>query len=525
MSKLTKKAKITFGVLTVLAVLATAWGFKDHPVLKDVFSNGGEATTKTASKPSYNNTVPVLRGATVTWPGHSGIYALNGGIVPNDNSELAQRFGITVNMLIDDMNLGRPAFNSDAVDFLWCTVDALPTEMGEGSIFTQENVKFIAAIDKSRGGDVIVGNEFITDATAPSIEGKKIAFAKFSPSNTMLLKFLESRGLSINDIEPVEVQDAVQAAQYFKDGIVDIAAVWSPDDLACLEAVEGSKILVSTKDMPHIIVDGILVKEEVLNARYDDFVALVAAWNHGNNLMNTDSKYKEKTANILARSFEGFSKEEWEDLISNAYYPNIEDNKQFMGISDVEGDGIEAGDLYAEMASIYGQYYGISAVNWRVVGRSSVVRDAEKLLKQKYPHVTYIAEGGQQFETQTVEQLQQTEKSVISSKDVQIQFDLNSFELSTEGKRTVKEQVIPTLETFSNSYIIVTGHTDGVGGNSNANKVLSEKRAEAVRAYIVARYRIHPNRVVFQGLGYSEPKYSGASEHLNRRVEIELVRK
>ena len=69
----------------------------------------------------------------------------------------------------------------------------------------------------------------------------------------------------------------------------------------------------------------------------------------------------------------------------------------------------------------------------------------------------------------------------------------------------------------------IQGHTDDVGEEA-ANLALSERRAAAVRSYLVAQ-GIHPSRLVARGYGMSRPKQTNQTEAgraANRRVELHI---
>ena len=71
--------------------------------------------------------------------------------------------------------------------------------------------------------------------------------------------------------------------------------------------------------------------------------------------------------------------------------------------------------------------------------------------------------------------------------------------------------------------VIVAGHTDNVG-NPGSNKKLSQKRAEAVKAYLVNR-GVDASRLTAHGFGDSEPDASNDTAEgraKNRRVELRL---
>ena len=73
--------------------------------------------------------------------------------------------------------------------------------------------------------------------------------------------------------------------------------------------------------------------------------------------------------------------------------------------------------------------------------------------------------------------------------------------------------------------ILVSGHTDKVG-DDNSNLVLSQKRAEGVKSYLIKK-GINADRISTVGFGETKPAYgySGKEESsfLNRRIEVEIL--
>jgi outer membrane protein OmpA-like peptidoglycan-associated protein len=71
------------------------------------------------------------------------------------------------------------------------------------------------------------------------------------------------------------------------------------------------------------------------------------------------------------------------------------------------------------------------------------------------------------------------------------------------------------------AHIEISGHTDNVGKKS-ANKKLSQQRADAVRAYLVAK-GIDPDRIKAVGYGDEKPVASNDTSEgrqKNRRIEV-----
>jgi len=70
--------------------------------------------------------------------------------------------------------------------------------------------------------------------------------------------------------------------------------------------------------------------------------------------------------------------------------------------------------------------------------------------------------------------------------------------------------------------LTIEGHTDNVGGDA-ANQTLSEKRAAAVKQYLVSAYSIDAGRLATKGFGASKPASPNTTpegRQNNRRVEL-----
>ena len=187
----------------------------------------------------------------VTWGGYAGGELFNKGFKDNAESLFRKKYGVAVNFVLqDDYQTSRDAWKAGKVDVLWTTADSFVTESKSMAAY---NPKVIFQADWSRGGDAIVAQRGIN--TVADLKGKKVSVAFGTPSHTFLLWLLSAGGLSYSDITVVQAPSAIDSAQYFKDGKVDAAVVWSPDDSACVAAVQGSKVLSNTKSASNIIAD------------------------------------------------------------------------------------------------------------------------------------------------------------------------------------------------------------------------------------------------------------------------------
>ncbi|MEJ7644009.1 MAG: OmpA family protein [Chryseolinea sp.] len=72
----------------------------------------------------------------------------------------------------------------------------------------------------------------------------------------------------------------------------------------------------------------------------------------------------------------------------------------------------------------------------------------------------------------------------------------------------------------------ISGHTDSQG-KEDANLLLSQSRADAIKAYLIQEFKIRGTRIVAMGFGSSKPIVAEKNEEdrsLNRRVEFEITR-
>lgn len=81
-------------------------------------------------------------------------------------------------------------------------------------------------------------------------------------------------------------------------------------------------------------------------------------------------------------------------------------------------------------------------------------------------------------------------------------FDFDKAVLRPEG-RSMLDDLVRTLQGAQYEVILAIGHTDRIG-SAAYNQKLSERRAEAVRKYLVEK-GIEPNRVYAEGKGKTQP--------------------
>ena len=103
-------------------------------------------------------------------------------------------------------------------------------------------------------------------------------------------------------------------------------------------------------------------------------------------------------------------------------------------------------------------------------------------------------------------------------------FDLDRSRLKPESFEVLDRIVSRLKSTSIDGPVKVIGHTCNLGPAAY-NQKLSERRAAAVRDYLVAAGGLPADRVVAVGMGEDDPRYPNtrAERHKNRRCDIEFV--
>lgn len=482
-------------------------------------TNGTATKPSSTTKPSGSTSSSgafkdAIKVGVVTWGGYAGGQYFNEGFKANSRSRFVTDYGFPVEFkILDDVPVSREAWKNDDVNLLWCTVDALPTEISGLADF---DPVVVFQADWSRGGDAIVARRGIN--TVNDLKGKKIAVAEMTPSHSFLLWMLEAGNLKASDVEIIKQGSAIDAAQVFKSGQVDAAVVWSPDDVACLQAVAGSKILQSTKSASNIIADAFIAKRSWADANRDKLRKLYEGWMRGAAEINGNESNKRKAAKILAENLSGFDEQAAYDAISNTRLATHGDNLNFFGLNPAY-KGVTAEQLYTRMTNTYKSigYAQGKVPNWRLVGDDYSVKNT------KLTGPENAAEGQKSF-TQVTE-AEGRSKEAIATKRVSISFASGSASLDENAKYIVDKEMVEIAKAFSNSRIRVEGNTDNVGSPAT-NQALSRRRAQAVVDYLVSSYGMNRNRFTVIGNGAGKPVETNDSEAgraKNRRTDFELI--
>jgi len=105
--------------------------------------------------------------------------------------------------------------------------------------------------------------------------------------------------------------------------------------------------------------------------------------------------------------------------------------------------------------------------------------------------------------------------------DLEVTFDYNSADISASSMPNVQALGSALSNpSLRGATFLVAGHTDAQGGEAY-NQDLSERRADAIKKYLVDHYSISAADLVTVGYGKSKPKDASAPmDPANRRVQV-----
>ena len=113
--------------------------------------------------------------------------------------------------------------------------------------------------------------------------------------------------------------------------------------------------------------------------------------------------------------------------------------------------------------------------------------------------------------------------SVVFDEESGVKFATNKAMLTTDSKATL-DRLAGIFQEYPNSNILVDGHTDSSGDDAY-NMTLSQKRAQAVTDYLVAK-GLSSGRFTTSYHGETQPKFDNTTAEgraKNRRVELGIV--
>jgi outer membrane protein OmpA-like peptidoglycan-associated protein/ABC-type nitrate/sulfonate/bicarbonate transport system substrate-binding protein len=451
------------------------------------------------------------------WPGHLALVVGNGGLTTQPGSAAAAE-GLDLKIVfIEDAPSKNKALQDGKVDAVWETVDELPIALG-GYKAAQQDVRAFIQIDWSRGGDACIATADVK--TVEDVLGRKSAVLMFSPDHTVFEFMITNSRLSPEQVARVRADtsfspdDFTYARILFGQKKIDVACLWEPDVTLALASRPGAHRLFSTADATDLVADTLVAHRELIDLYPDLAVKLARVWFAGVKKGEAD---RPAAARLISTACSRFRDELGYDATLKALgwvkWTDLADNVRMFGLDGQppafdrvynQADGIW---IKYPQAEIKDRFAPVTLRDDRVIRRvwEAAGRPVASRAESYRPEVAARGEA-------------------LFTKPLSINFHSSKSDLTSDAMATLNQTVVPEIEMARGMYIRVEGNTD-TAGDADWNRVLSERRAEAIVEYLVSR-GVDRARIVARGNGSGRPIASNKTSEgraRNRRTDILFI--
>lgn len=307
---------------------------------------------------------------------------------------------------------------------------------------------------------------------------------------------------------------------------VDAVATWTPGDVNVATKKGGLVTIASTRQYASQMSNQTIAIKRWANDHRTDIENMIIALAQAGDQVRSFNEAKQFAAEVSTRLYQEQNADYWLKYFNGVEEKDIQGLKVTLGgsavfnlndMANTYGLGEDKVDRYKAVYNTFGNlmvkmYPGImpSFLPYeKAIDKSflfSVISNHPELLQ------------GKAIETKYAEQITET----VSSKSYAIQFGTGSANIKPASYRLLDE-IFESAVVAEGLKLGVYGHTDNQGSN-DINIPLSQKRAEAVRSYLL-RKGLKANQIEAKGYGSEKPVADNDSEtgrSKNRRVEIVL---
>ena len=315
-------------MILLLLSLVLAFGVIGCSASETQTSNNTETNKQKVSEP--------LKVTLPTWTGYGPLFLAK-------EKGLFGKHGVNVELtIIEGLAERKQALAGGKLDGMATALDVQVTLAAAGI-----PVEVVWLLDDSYGGDGILVKNNIQ--SVQDLKGKTVAFEVGSTSHLLILTALKQAGLNDKDIEIVQMS-AGDAGAAFTAGKVDAAVTWEPW-LSKGSNADG-KVLLSTVDLPGIIVDTVSFRKSVIEERPEDVQAFVNAMAEA---MQYWEQNEEESNKIMAEGLK-IDLAEFTGTVPGLKFFNKADNLKLFGSSTQKGSIYkstqDAIDFYVEQKII-----------------------------------------------------------------------------------------------------------------------------------------------------------------------------
>jgi len=188
--------------------------------------------------------------------------------------------------------------------------------------------KIVLVIDHSMGGDMLIGQQAITDVS--QLAGKTIGYEGSVVGEFLLDRALRSHNLKRDQVTLIDIS-ADNWLPAFKSNNVDALVCYNPVANTLLDE-HLANLLFSSADMPFEIIDVLLVSESFYDENKAAIAKILEAWFDAIDTIDADI---EKSAGIIAAEKQ-ISADNYKSGLNYLVHPKLSVNKEIMAPNSKE---------------------------------------------------------------------------------------------------------------------------------------------------------------------------------------------
>jgi outer membrane protein OmpA-like peptidoglycan-associated protein/ABC-type taurine transport system substrate-binding protein len=443
------------------------------------------------------------------WVGCAGGLVANGGLDTQPDS-IYDKQGLKVSFkIIDDWTEGAAALATGNVDVMLTTADVWAKDFGQ---FQDKGfgARAFYMVDWSRGADGLIGKQGIN--SLEDLAGKTVAFAPYTPSHFLLWNGLKESGLSTDQrdeifAKAIHTKDGIEPATLFAQQKVDAAVAWDPDMTDAVSKRPGAKKVYDTHVANRLIADILVVSDKFAAQNPQTLIKFADGWLQGVQFIQSQPE----RAYTLIGTIQDFNipTDLAKTMLGGVRLSDYADNGNFFGAAGASSDYANIFKMAQEM------YRADRLINHLADPEASVDRRYIAALSDKYPSSPSEA---------PIEYKAPPKGAVpIATQHRSIYFETDSAKMSLDS-RAVVDEIAGFMRAYENTVVDIEGNTDSTGSPAH-NQALSLARADAVKTYLMEKYRYPASRMQTKGNGSDNPMDTNATpegREKNRRTDIKV---
>jgi len=161
----------------------------------------------------------------------------------------------------------------------------------------------------------------------------------------------------------------------------------------------------------------------------------------------------------------------------------------------------------------------LNAIKEEQARKDQIKHEENARQKEKNDKYTYIESL---FTPKEATVFRKSEDIIISSTG--FSFAIGSAELESSNYPLINK-ILSAIRKFPNAKIEIHGHTDSIGSRKT-NQMISEKRAENVKSFLVNIGKVDSSKIISKGFGESKPVVSNmlkSGRAKNRRIDVLII--